>query len=315
MTFRTCTLITVAVAIVALLLFSSMYVVDVTEHALVLQFGKVVETRPEPGLYFKRPFIQGVEYIDKRLREWDGEPSTLMTKEKQKIEVNTFARWHVSDPKQFYLRLTSETRGQSVLDGQIESSVKNVATTYSFMEILRSTARELKYTSAELAEAEAERNIVVETGREKIVLEILAGVKREIEEEYGLVVDGLGIKQLNYVREVIPKIHERMRAERDRIANLYESEGRELEAKIVGEMTKELEKIESEGKKLATIIRGQADAEALKIYAEAYGKDPEFYAFLRSLETLKLSMTDKVRLVLGTSGPLLRYLKEFGAEK
>ncbi len=315
MTVRFCTLITLAVAIVAVVLFSSVYVVDVTEHALVLQFGRVVAARTEPGLYLKTPFIQSVTYIDKRLREWDGEPSSLLTNEKQKIEVNTFARWHVSDPKQFYLRLTSEARGQSVLDGQIESSVKNVATTYSFMEILRNNFRELKYTTDELAKAEAERNIRIQTGRDKIVSEILVRVKRDIEEEYGIVVDGLGVKHLNYVQEVVPKIHERMRAERDRIANLYESEGRELEAKIVGETAKELEKIESEGKKLATILRGKADAEALRIYAEAYEQDPEFYAFVRSLETLKHSMDEKVRLVLGTSGPLFKYFKEYGEGK
>ena len=103
--------------------------------------------------------------------------------------------------------------------------------------------------------------------------------------------------------------------ERDRIANLYESEGRELEARIVGEMAKELEKIESEGKKQATILRGMADAEALRIYAEAYGEDPEFYAFLRSLEALTHSLDDRVRLVLSTSGPLFRYFKEYGEEK
>jgi len=315
MRLRSSILITAALAIVALFLFTSLYVVDVTQNAIVLQFGKVVSTRTEPGLYMKTPFLQTVTYIDKRLMEWDGEPSTLLTNEKQKIEVNTFARWHVSDPKQFYLRLNSEARGQSVLDGQIESSVKNIATTYSFMEILRSTPRELKYTTDELAKAEAERNIHIKTGRNAIVAEILARVKGDIEKEYGIVVDGLGIKQLNYVREVVPKIHERMRAERDRIANLYESEGRELEAKIVGETSKELEEIESEGKKQATILRGKADAEALRIYAEAYGEDPEFYAFLRSLETLKLSMDARVRLVLGTSGPLFRYFKEYSGEK
>jgi len=315
MTVRFCTLSTVAVGIVAFLLFSSLYVVDVTENALVLQFGKVASTRTEPGIYLKVPFIQSVEYIDKRLREWDGEPNSLLTNEKQKIEVNTFARWHVSDPKQFYLRLKTEAQGQGVLDGQIESSVKNVATTYSFMEILRSTSRELRYTSAELAKAEADRNIDIQTGRKRIVAEVLARVKSDIEKEYGIVVDGLGIKNLNYVREVVPKIHDRMRAERDRIANLFESEGRELEAKIVGEMAKELEKIESEGKKQATILRGNADAEALRIYAEAYEQDPEFYAFLRSLETLKRSMDERVRLVLGTSGPLFKYFKEYGEKK
>ena len=312
MSVRTWTLASVAIVIVALVLFSSLYVVNVTEYALVLQFGRVTSVRDEPGLYMKVPFIQSVQYIDRRLREWDGEPSSLLTNEKQKIEVNTFARWHVSDPKQFYLRLNSESQGQSVLDGQIESSVKNVATTYSFMEILRSTARELKHSTAELAKAEKERDIHIKTGRDKIVAEILARVKVGVEEEYGIVVDGLGVKHLNYVQEVVPKIHERMRAERDRIANLYESEGRELEAKIVGEMAKELEKIESEGKKQATILRGEADAAALRIYAEAYEQDADFYAFLRSLETLKRSMNGRVRLVLSTSGPLFRYLKDYG---
>ena len=118
------------------------------------------------------------------------------------------------------------------------------------------------------------------------------------EEEYGFTINGLQIKTFNYVKSVIPKIYERMRSERIRIANRYESEGREREAKILGKMAKDLEKIESEGYAQAATIRGAADAEVLKVYAEAYGKDSEFYSFSRSLNLFPKTFSKKMRLVL-----------------
>ncbi len=315
MRVRSWVVFTVVVVIAAVVIFSSVYVVDESEYALVLQFGRVTSTVTEPGLYLKTPLVQTVVFVDRRLREWDGEPSNLLTVEKQKIEVNTFARWRVTDPKRFYEALRTENAGQGVLDGQIDASVKNVVSTYPFMEVLRNTRRKLKYTTEELEKAEEERNVVIEVGRERIVREILDQARKDLEEKYGFTVVDLGIKHINYVQDVIPKIHERMRSERKRVANLFESEGRELEARILGDMAKELEQIESEAAKRATIIRGDADAQALTIYAEAYGKDPDFYAFVRSLDALRKTVNGKTRLVIGLDNPLFRYLKELGAGK
>ena len=293
--------------------FSSVYVVPVYEYAIVTQFGRVVATKTDPGWYVRIPFIQEVVPIDKRLREWDGEPSDLLTLEKENIEVNTWGRWRVTDPKHFYEALRTETAAQSVLDGLVDASTKNVISAYELIEVVRSTARRLRYKSKELEDAEAAKNLVIKTGREKIATQILDGAAKDTKKDYGFAFLGVGIKHLNYVKATVPKIYERMRSERIRIANRYESEGRQREEKILGEMTKTLEEISSEGYREAARIRGRADAKVLKIYAEAYKQDPEFYSFSRSLEILPGTFSKGTRLVLGTDdNDLLRYMKSFG---
>ena len=306
--------VTSAIAVLLVICaWSSMYVVDIRENVLVTQFGRVVVARLEPGLYFKIPFAQGIIRVDKRLREWDGEPSDLLTVDKENIEVNTWARWRVTDPLKYYEALKTEAAGQGVLDGQIDSSVKNVISVQPLVEVLRNTERRLKYTAAELEEAEAARNIKVQTGRDRIAADILEQAQRETEARYGFVLEGMGIKHINYVSDVIPKIYERMGSERIRIANRYESEGRERAATILGTMTAELERIDSEGYRESTRIRGQADAEVIRIYAEAYGRDPDFYSFSRTLKLYPKALTPGTRLVVSPDdNDLFNQLKTFG---
>ena len=315
MSVKKWTILTVSAALLAIVGFTSLYVVPVYEYAVVTQFGKVVATQTEPGLYFKMPFIQVVNPIDSRLREWDGEPSDLLTIDKENIEVNTWARWRVSEPRYYYEAMKTENVALGVLDGLVDAKVKNVISAQTLIEALRSTNRRLKYTTMELEDAEAAKGHEVKMGREKIADEILAQVGKDSEKEYGFSVVGLEIKHFNYVKPVIPKIYERMRSERMRIANRYESEGREREARILGDLAKELEQIESEGYREATTIRGSADAEVLKIYADAYGRDPAFYSFSRSLEVIPEAFTRGTRLVLGTDdSDIFRYLKSHGTD-
>lgn len=310
---RLWTILTVLAILAAILVLSSLYVVDVTEYAIVRQFGKVVSVVDEPGLHMKTPFLQDVSRIDKRLREWDGEASDLLTVDKENITVNTWARWHVTDPEKYFITTRTEAAAQATLDGVIESSVKNVISSHTLMEVLRNTPRKLKYKSEELEAAEAEKGISIEVGREDIVSQIRAQARKAVEEgDYGITLDAVAIKEFNYVRDVIPKIYERMRSERIRIANRYESEGREKEAEILGGMQKDLEQIRSEGQKESTVIRGRADAKVVRIYAEAFGQDPEFYSFLRSLEMLPEALGARTRVVLSTKdSAVLRFLKSY----
>jgi membrane protease subunit HflC len=305
----------VVIILTAIVLHSSVFVVDLPHDALVLQFGKVVAVKREPGLYIKLPFIQSVKYYDKRLKEWDGEPNDLLTVDKENIEVNTFARWRIVDPLRFYEKQQTEAQAQGTLDGIIESSVKNVISAQPLMEVLRTTQRRLRYSSEELENAEAAKAIVVQAGRDAIVEKILEQAARKAREEYGFAIEGVAIRHLNYVRAVVPKIFERMKSERIRIASRYESEGREREATILGETKKELDTIESQGTREATILEGAADAEVLTIYAEAYEQDPEFYSFMRSLEILPEVLGGKTRIVIGTDSPLFRLLKTYEKEE
>ncbi|WKZ20417.1 MAG: protease modulator HflC [Candidatus Jettenia sp. CY-1] len=304
----------IAVVILLICLKGSLYVVDVRLQSVITQFGKPVRTITEPGLYLKTPFIQEVRYFDKRLLEWSGEPSDILTRDKENIGVGTWARWKIADPLKFYTSLGTESRGQGVLDEVIESAVKNVVSAYTLREVLRNTNRKLEYTTKELEEAEDIKKIMVTMGRDKIVEEIRKMATRALEGRYGIELVDVRVKYINYVEAVIPKIYDRMRSERIRIANKYESEGRREEAEILGSMKRELERIESEGYRTAEEIKGQADAEAIRVYAEAYKNAPEFYSFTKTLETYESTFNKQTHLILTTDGDYFKYLKSFQQE-
>jgi membrane protease subunit HflC len=292
-------------------LYSSVYVVDERQHALVLEFGKVVDTRLEAGLYFKVPFIQNVVYIDNRLRRWDGEPSDLLTEDKKNIEINTWARWRVTDPQNFYEAVRTEVAGQGLLDGLVDSNVKNVIASNTLMEVLRNTNRKFSYESEELEAAELAKRINIGTGRVKVTEAIFVGAGAGAKEKYGFEIVGLEIKHINYVRQVIPSIFARMKAERNKIAEQFKSEGKRESEGIIGDMKKQLQEIESEGYKQATEIRGLADAEAVRIYAEAYSQDAEFYSFQKALKSYGTTLGSKTRLVIDTDSDLFQYLQSY----
>lgn len=301
----------VAVLAIIIIASSSFYVVDIKSQCVVTQFGRPVKVVTSPGLKIKTPFIQKAKYFEKRIIEWDGEPSDILTRDKENIGINTWARWKIVEPLKFYTSLGTEDRGQGVLDEVIESAVKNIVSAYPLNEVLRNSNRKLEYTTVELEKAEIDKKVKVTHGRNSLVKEINEMANKELSERYGMELVDVRIKHINYVPAVIPKIFDRMRSERIRIANKYESEGRREEAQILGYMKKELEKIESEGYKVATKTRGEADAEAIRIYADAYKKAPEFYSFTKTLETYEKTIDNNTRLYLSTDSDYYQYLKGY----
>jgi modulator of FtsH protease HflC len=217
-------IIIISVAAVLICLKGSLYVVDVRSQAVITQFGKPTRTIIEPGLYSKVPFIQEIRYFDKRLLEWSGEPSDILTRDKENIGVGTWARWKITDPLKFYTSLGTEARGQGVLDEVIESAVKNVVSAYTLKEVLRNTNRKLEYTTKELEVAEDTKKVLITMGRDRIIEEIQKMAVRALEGRYGIELVDVRIKYINYVEAVIPKIYDRMRSERIRIANKYQKE-------------------------------------------------------------------------------------------
>ncbi|MEK7776378.1 MAG: SPFH domain-containing protein, partial [Planctomycetota bacterium] len=196
-------IILISVAVVLICLKASLYVVDVRVQAVVTQFGKPVRTVSKPGLYAKTPFIQEIRYFDKRLLEWNGEASDILTRDKENIGVGTWARWKISDSLKFYTSLGSEERGQRVLDEVIESAVKNVVSAHPLKEVLRNSNRKLEYTTKELEEAEDSKKVLIGLGRDKIVEEIRKMAARALEERYGIDLADVRIKYINYVEAVI----------------------------------------------------------------------------------------------------------------
>jgi len=305
------TIAIIAVVAVIIIASSSFYVVDIKSQCVITQFGRPVKIVQQPGLKIKTPFIQKAKFFEKRIIEWDGEPSDILTRDKENIGINTWARWKIVDPLKFYTSLGTEDRGQGVLDEVIGSAVKNIVSSYPLNEMLRNTNRKLEYTTVELEKAETDKNVHISNGRSSLVKEINKMADEGLSDRYGMELVDVRIKHINYIPAVIPKIFDRMRSERIRIANKYESEGRREEAEILGYMKKELEKIESEGYKIATETRGEADAEAVKIYADAYGKDPDFYSFAKTLETYEKTIDENTRLYLSTDSDYYKYIDNF----
>ncbi|MHC4307319.1 MAG: protease modulator HflC [Planctomycetota bacterium] len=306
--------ITVAIiAVVAIIIIasSSFYVVDIKSQCVITEFGKPKKIVTEPGLKVKTPFIQKTKYFEKRIIEWDGEPGDILTRDKENIGINTWARWKIVDPLKFYTSIGTEDRGQGVLDEVIGSAVKNIVSSYPLNEVLRNTSRKLVYTTVELEKAEMDKKVKVSHGRANLVGEINKMANEGLRERYGIELVDVRIKHINYIPAIIPKIFDRMRSERIRIASKYESEGRRKEAEILGYMKKELEKIESEGYKIATETRGDADAEAIKIYADAYENDLEFYTFTKTLETYEKTIDENTRLYLSTDSDYYKYINGF----
>ncbi len=301
-------LIVVPFAILIVLL-NVFYVVSETKQVIITQFGQPIgDAVIKPGLHLKVPFIQKANYFEKRWLEWDGDANQIPTKDKKFIWVDTYARWRISDPLVFFQRLRDERGAQSRIDDIIDGQTRNVIANFDLIEIVRSSNREFELTE-ELAILDIAAAIPeIETGREKIA-QIILEKSSEITPELGVELRDVKIKRINYVEEVQRKVFDRMISERKRIAAKYRSEGDGKSAEIRGEKERELKKIQSEAYRKAQEIKGKADAEATKIYANAYNRDPEFYQFMKTLETYVSTMDKDTWLLLSTDAEFLKYLK------
>jgi len=303
-------LIAIVVGVIALAFFSA-YTVDETEQVVITQFGKVIgDPKTVPGLYFRIPFIQNANYFPKNLQEWDGDPGQLPTQEKTYIWVDVFARWKIIDPVKFFQVVNNMVSAQGRLDEIIDPAVRNLVAENRLIETVRRSNRELEF---ELLDSDLQEEVAstdIKVGRVKIEQAILEQAQPKLK-PFGIELVDVKIKRVNYVEDVRKSVYERMIAERNKIAEKYRSEGKGEARKILGDKEKELKEITSEAYKRAEEIKGDADAEATNIYAASFGLDPEFYSFLKTLETYKTSLSDNSSLVLSTDSEFLKYLKGY----
>ncbi len=306
-------LIGIIIFLALIVLASGLYTVKMTEQVIITRFGKPVgDPVKEPGLHWKRPFIEKVNRFEKRILEWDGDPNQIPTQDKKYIWVDTYARWRIADPLKFFQSVRNEMGAQARLDDIIDAATRDSITAHVLLEVVRNSNREMAMAETEMELAE-EVGVPIERGREKINLQILEQASKKVP-QYGIELVDVRIKHINYVEEVRKKVYERMISERTRIAEKYRSEGQGKKAEIEGEMEKELQRITSEAYRKAQEIKGQADAEATKIYAEAYNKDPEFYSFLKTLDTYRETLDDSSWLILSTDSDYLKYLKNISGK-
>lgn len=303
----------IGAALAAIVLAKSTYTIDEAEQGIRVQFGQPVgEVVTEPGLHWKLPFIQEVRRFDKRILPWDGDVSQVPTLGREFILVDTTARWRITDPLKFLRSVRDEQGARTRLDDILDSVVRDIVSGTDLEEIVRSAdwAVDVKKLAAEGEVLVVPDGVDLERpkkGREKLEQEIKAAASK-LMPELGIELVDVRLKRINYIDSVRVQVESRMISERQSIAARFRSEGEGRSQEILGDMEKQLRTIRSEAERKAAEIRGRADAEATRIYGEAYGADPEFYAFLRTLETYQV-MGGNTTLVLGADAEFFRYLE------
>lgn len=300
---------------------SALYTVNEVEQMIITQFGKPVgEPVTTAGLKVKLPFIQEVNPIDRRVLEWDGNPSDMPTKDKLYIAVDLFARWRITDPLQYFLRLRNERSAQSRLDDILGSETRNAVAKHKLIEIIRTTKDRKPIRDALLTEAERRLDmgslVPIQKGRKLVEQEIFEAAAEKVR-VFGIELLDIRFKRINYNQSVRPKIYDRMISERRQIAERFLSEGHGEAARIRGNRERELNKIQSEAYREVEEIRGVADAKATEIYAAAYNQNAtsrEFYEFTRTMLSYRSIITENTTLVLSTGSDLFKFLKGMAPE-
>jgi membrane protease subunit HflC len=294
------------------------YCVKETQQVIITQFGKPIgEPITQAGLHFRIPFIQVVNRIDKQILEWDGQRTEMPTRDKLYISVDTFGRWRITQPLEYFRRLRDERSAQSRLDDILGSETRNAIAKHDLIEVIRTTKDREPTRDETLTEAgEGATNIGVLhpilKGRKKIEQEIQSAAKVKLA-EFGIELLDVRFKRINYNPSVVEKIYERMISERQQIASRFRSEGEGAAAKIIGDKDHDLNMIQSEAYQAVQEIRGPADAKATEIYAAAYDQTPEarqLYEFLKTMDTYKKIIGQDSVLVFSTGGDLFRFLND-----
>jgi len=283
-------LVILLIAIIAVLgAASSTFTVDETQLAIVTQFGKFKRSTSEPGLHFKVPFAETVHFMDGRILGSDTPPAEYLTLDKKRLVADPITRWRITDPLKFFKTVNNEVGAKARLDDVVNSELRQELASHNFGDIV---------------------------GNERDpMMQVVASKTREKTSEFGIEIIDVRIKRADLPAEVQESVYARMRAERERVAKKYSSEGQEEAAKIRADTDKEKEIILAKADESAKKLRGNGDAEATRIYAEAHNKDPEFYAFSRSLEAYEKLVTKQSALVLSTNSPLFKYLVAPGSAR
>lgn len=302
----------------AFVIFNASYTIHETEQAIITQFGKPVgDPITDAGLHFKIPFIQDVNQIEKRILAWDGQSNEMPTKDKTYIVVDTFARWRIQDPKQFFLRLRDERSAQSRLDDILGSETRNAIAKHELIEIVRTTKDREPVVDEVLSDAPGNVGQLypITKGRALIEEEIYTKAAEKLM-DFGIELLDIRFKRINYNETVRQRIYERMISERQQIAERFRSEGAGEAARILGNKERDLQQIESEAYKQIQQIQGAADAKATEIYASAYNQSSEsvsFYELLKTLETYESVFEGETTMILSTDSDLFRFLKSSDA--
>lgn len=273
----------ILLVLVVIGMIQTFFTVHETRRAIVLQLGKPVGGVREPGLHFKLPFVQNVIHFDSRILEYDAKPAEILTSDKKALVVDNFSKWRISDPLAFYQTVRTFAGAQARLDDIIYSQLRVALGRYTLTQIVSSKRSE--------------------------IMQQVTQRSSELIEEFGIEVLDVRIKRTDLPTENERAIFGRMRAERERQAKQYRSEGQEEAAKIRSTADREKSVLLADAKQKAEALRGEGDAEAIRVYAESLGRDPEFYAFKRSLDAYVKTFGGETKVVLTPESRFFRFLQ------
>jgi len=280
-------LLGVTVLLIAAMLTSAcLFVVKETERAVVLKFGEVVRPDVDPGIHWKIPFVHTVRRFDGRILTMDARAERYLTLEKKALMVDAYAKWRIIDVRKYYTATQGEeTRAQSLLGQRINDGLRN--------EIGRRDMHE-----------------VVSGERDQLMEALTRELNNVAKSELGVEVVDIRVKRIDLPAEVSPKVYERMKSEREREAREHRSRGQELAEGIRASADRERTIIQSEAYRDAERLRGEGDAVAAQVYADAYNRNPEFYAFWRSLAAYENSFRNKSDvLVISPDSDFFKYME------
>ena len=278
-------LLTILLPILAVVGFSSIFIVDETQQVVILQLGKPVKTITEPGLNVKLPFpFQEKITFDDRLLEYDSPPEEILSKDKKSLIVDNYVRWKIVDPLQFLKTVQAIPTAKSRMDDIVYSELRRELGTHDMVEIITENREE--------------------------IMDIVTRQSNSATLAYGISVVDVRIRRVDLPAENEESIYARMEAERKRQANKFRSEGEEEAQKIRAATDRDKTIILADAYKEAEKIRGEGDARAVQIYARSYSADPKFYEFVRTLDTYKQVVDDKTTLVLPSGSKLFKLLMD-----
>ena len=281
------------------------YILEEGKQAVITQFGRPVgQPVTEAGLHFKTPYIQEATFFEKRILIWDGDPNQIPTNDKTFVYLDVTARWRIADALVFLQAVNNEIRAQTILDDILDGTVRDLVNKNDLVEIIRSS--DFSPETMTNSQIELEK---LQFGRDKITAMIHEAASK-ITPKYGIELVDVMFKRVNYIDTVRRKVYDRMISERKRIAAEKRSMGEGQKAEIMGKVQRELKVIISTANREAEEIRGKADAEAAKIYADAYNQDPEFYSFIKSLESYKGAVGENTNLVISADSEFYKFLQK-----
>jgi membrane protease subunit HflC len=280
-----------ALIVVIYIVTSAMVAVDETELLVVTHFGKPIRVVEEAGLTFKLPDpAQTAIRLDKRLQALDSNPGEYLTRDKKNLVVRSFVLWRVADAVEFIRSVkdipSAERRLADLAGSELGAAIGN-------------------YLLSDFLTAEDADSKIAE-----IMANVGAACREQALKEYGIEVVDVRLRRLIFPRENLVSVYNRMRAERERMAKKYRAEGEEEAAKIRAQTDKEVRGILASAYRESQVSRGRGEAEAIRIYAEAFEKDPEFYKFTRTLEAYRKFLDESATLILSSESPLFRYLEK-----